>query len=311
MKIPKRGANLRRATEEIISIIAAPPRVEKKMIKPVFHLETTELNAENSGNANLLMELNEYAFSYLVTSDNHDILAAAYFVLPDRDDLSHAHALREIIYGQDMLQHPFRQTICLYNFSECTLVPDEIYNSDINNDLTDVLFGNLRKNLVLTEKHHEAVAHTVYRVPSNIHSLVHQKFPNGSYWHLYSLWLKAMKDSASADKEVIELIFTSDKMLVAVFKEAQLQLLQSVPYSTPEDVVYQLLNYCHEFSISPEECLVIVSGYIDEDSALFNEMKKYFLKLQFDQLIGSDQARLGEYPVHYFSYLQKIAACVS
>ena len=281
------------------------------MIKPVFHIETTELNAENSGSAGVLMELSEHAFSYLITAENHDILAAAYFVLPDRDELTQAHALREIIYGQDILQHAYRQTIILYNLSESALIPDEIYQQEINSDLTDVLFGNLKKNLVLTDKHQEAVAHTIYRIPQNIHNLMHQKFPNGQYWHLYSLWLKTMKDSASAEKEVIQLIFASDKMMVSVFKEGQLQLLQSIPYSTPEDVAYQLLNYCHELSISPEECLIIVSGYIDEDSALFNELKKYFLKLQFDTLIGSEEKRLGEYPVHYFSYLQKIAACVS
>ena len=281
------------------------------MIKPVFHIETAELDAENSGSASLVMELSEHAFSYLITAGNHDILAAAYFVLPDRDDLTQAHALREIIYGQDILQHPFRQTIVLYNTSESSLVPDEIYQQELNNDLADVLFGNLKKNLVLSEKHEEAVAHTLYRIPHNTHNLMRQKFPNGKYWHLYSLWLKTMKDSASSDKEVIELIFASDKMLAAVFKDGQLQLLQTIPYSTPEDVAYQLLNYCHELSISPEQCMIFVSGYIDEDSALFNEMKKYFLRLQFDKLIGSDQERLGEYPVHYFSYLQKIAACVS
>ena len=281
------------------------------MIKPVFHIETTEINAENSGATKLLMELSEHAFSYLITSDSHDILAAAYFVLPDRDDLTQAHALREIIYGQDILQHSFKQSTILYNLSESALIPDEIYQQELNTDLADVLFGNLKKNLVLSDKHEEAVAHTIYRIPQNMHNLMRQKFPNGKYWHLYSLWLKTMKDSASADKEVIELIFASDKMLVSVFREGQLQLLQSIPYSTPEDVAYQLLNYCHELSISPEECFILVSGYIDEDSALFNELKKYFLKLQFDKLIGSDQERLGEYPVHYFSYLQKIAACVS
>ncbi|HKP31697.1 MAG TPA: DUF3822 family protein [Chitinophagaceae bacterium] len=281
------------------------------MIKPVFHIETTEINADNSVSSKLLMELSEHAFSYLITAENHDVLAAAYFVLPDRDDLTQAHALREIIYGQDILQLSFRQTLVLYNLSEGALIPDEYHQPAMNNDVADVLFGNLKKQHVVSEKHEEAVVHTIYRIPQNIHNLIHQKFPTGSFWHLYSLWLKAMKDSASADKDVIELIFASDKMLVSIFKVGQLQLLQSIPYSTPEDVAYQLLNYCQELSISPEECLIFVSGYIDEDSALFNELKKYFLRLEFDKLIGSDQERLGEYPVHYFSYLQKIAACVS
>jgi len=294
-----------RAAEEIISIIAA------LMIKPVFHIETSEVNADSAAQSTLTMEISEFAFTYLVTGSAHNVIAAAYFVLPERDDMNQAYALREIIYGQEILQHEFERVIVLYNFSDGTLVPDEMYKRETEEQIADVLFGSLRTHLVLNEKHDQGVARTIYRVPQNIHNLMQQKFAGGNYWHIYSLWLRAMKDPASAASHVMELIFASDKMLVALFKEGQLQLLQSVPYSTPEDVAYALLNYCHQLDFSTEECMVYVSGYIDEDSALFNELKKYFLKLQFTKMIGSEEERIGEYPVHYFSYLQKIAACVS
>jgi hypothetical protein len=180
----------------------------------------------------------------------------------------------------------------------------------VNRDLLELLFGNLKKGLVLSEQVNAFGLHTLYRVPAPVHSLLQQKFSAGKYWHVYTLWLQALQKLGSEEAERIHLVFAADKVLAAVFKDHQLQLLQSFAYTTPEDVVYHLLHCCQQLSLSQEECLLRISGYIDEDSALFNEIKKYFLKLEFDKVDAADEVIPPEYPAHYFSYLQKMALCV-
>jgi len=300
------------------------------MTKPVFNISGDAISAEVSAQALLLMEVNETSFSYVIVNEDQKLLMAAYFVLTQTEGRNLADAIREIVDSQEILQHEFRQSVVVYNFSETTLVPGSVYNHEANRDLIELLFGNFKKGLVLSEKGNNSELHTLYRIPAAVHSLLQQKFSAGKYWHLYTLWLSLLEKSATAEPENIYLVFAADRVLTAIFKNQQLQLMQSFGYTTPEDVVYHLLHCCEQLSLSQEECLLHISGYIDEDSALFNEIKKYFLRLEFDkveqQKVGEEaepepepeqeqeqeqeQSDRPEYPAHYFSYLQKLALCV-
>jgi hypothetical protein len=298
------------------------------MTNPVFIIEGAEIDAHASESALLLMEVNETSFIYVIVDENQKLLRAAYFSLSPAEGRNLADAIREIVDTQEILQHDFRQSVVVYNFSETTLIPGSVYNHEANRDLVDLLFGNLKKGLVLSEKGNNSELHTLYRIPAAVHSLLQQKFSAGKYWHIYTLWLSHLEKSISEEPENIYLVFASDKVLAAVFKNRQLQLMQSFAYTTPEDVVYHLLHCCEQLSLSQDDCLLHISGYIDEDSALFNEIKKYFLRIEFDKVEQSKPVNVmeevpatelplpeeatapTEYPAHYFSYLQKLALCV-
>src|SRR4030095_12860411 len=292
------------------------------MTNPVFIIEGATIDAQASESALLLMEVNETSFLYVIVDKNQKLWRAAYFALSPAEGRNLADAIREIVDAQEILQHDFRQSVVVYNFSETTLIPGSVYNHEANRDLIDLLFGNLKKGLVLSEKGNNSELHTLYRIPAAVHSLLQQKFSAGKYWHIYTLWLSHLEKSVSDEPEHIYLVFASDKVLAAIFKNRQLQLMQSFAYTTPEDVVYHLLHCCEQLSLSQDDCLLHISGYIDEDSALFNEIKKYFLRIEFDKVeqptpvdvmeaepatelpLTEEATPPTEYPAHYFSYPQ-------
>ena len=288
------------------------------MTKPIFNISGSSVSAEACAKALLLMEVNESSFSYIVVNEDQTLLQAAYFILGHPEGRNLADAIREVVDAQEILQNEFRESVVVYNFSETTLVPGPFYQHDANRDLMDLLFGNLKKGLVLSEKWNNAELHTLYRIPAAVHSLLQQKFSAGKYWHIYTLWLSWLQKTNEEEAERMHLVFAADKVLTAIFKNGQLQLLQSFTYTTPEDVVYHLLHCCEKLFLSQDNCLLHISGYIDEDSALFNEIKKYFLRLEFDKAGESQpvpqqegtEPLPTEYPAHYFSYLQKLALCV-
>ncbi len=279
------------------------------MIRPVFHTTYPERSTEDFSRLFLLLEVTETSFSYAILDEENKLVAAAYYVYPSGEGRNVTDAIREIIYGQETLQKDFSEEIIVYNFSESTLIPDSVYKQEINREVVEVLFGNLRKGLVLSEKVGDSNIHTIYRIPASIHNLLQQKFTAGKYWHIYSLWIQTIKELQPQEEEKMYIIFGSDKMIVSIVKKQELVLLRSFAYTSPEDVVYQLLYCCEQLSLSQEKCFVSISGYIDEDSALFSEIKKYFLRLEFDQAEVRPDQNDAEYPLHYFSYLQKMAIC--
>jgi hypothetical protein len=165
---------------------------------------------------------------------------------------------------------------------------------------------------LLSEKVIGFKMYNIYRVPREIHALLQRKFASGNYWHYYTLLLNDGQMQASPNEQIIKMVMRADQFLVAVFNGEKIQLVQSYAYQTPDDVSYYLLAICTRFNISQEKVTLIVSGLLDEQSRLYQELLKYFLHVQWDRL--PDSIKLDEvfadFPNHYFSPLLKMALCV-
>ena len=262
----------------------------------------------------LLMEVNPHGFSYIILHQvRQEVLDARYYTVPVSEDKILSEGLRAIIEADELLHSQFRQSIVLYNFAESLLVPDANFRLDNCRDLVELTYGTVSKGLILSEKVPLHPAHNVYRIAPDAHSIFQQKFTAGKYWHIYSLWLASIK-SFSPDVEhagQVHVLFYPDRMLVSVYKDERLQLVQTFLYQVPEDVVYFLLNICRQFDLSPEEAALVVSGYVEEDSALMTEVKKYFLHCIMDEPPQTFSGSVfNPLPAHFFSSLLKMALCV-
>ena len=285
------------------------------MIRPAFNIGQEQASPDELLQSLLLMEVNAHGMSYLVLNQgNKQVVDAKYYAVHGPDSKSLADKLRLIIDGDEVLRSQFRESVVLYNFPESQLVPDDLFNLEVNRDLIELGHGTVGKGLILSERIPRHTAHNVYRVTPDVHALFQQKFTAGKYWHIYTLWLCALKDyppQTENHQPVIHVLFYPETMLVAVYRKSKLQLVQTYSYQVAEDTVYYLLNICKQLELSPEEALLVISGYVQEDSVLFIEIKKYFLHYKMDELPENVNSEPFEsLPVHYFSPLLKMALCV-
>jgi preprotein translocase subunit SecA len=91
-----------------------------------------------------------------------------------------------------------------------------------------------------------------------------------------------------------------------------LQVIKNFEFSTPDDAVYHLLNICQSFEVDATKTGLIISGMVDANSNLYNELYKYFLKIDFTTLPENFNytEEIKNSPAHYFSHLFATAACV-
>ncbi len=109
------------------------------------------------------------------------------------------------------------ETFLVYNFPESNLIPEKFFGSDMTRPVTDLIYGDLSNDLVLDEKIPWFEFHNVYRVPVRIHFLMKEKFPNGRFWHFYSLQLKCYKMfTAKEEPSFLKAFFYQDKMLLMI-----------------------------------------------------------------------------------------------
>ena len=283
-------------------------------MKPVFNIRNEHAAEEDLSQCRLLMEVSMNSFSYVLLNLRGMRPVVIKFFQWNQFKTEQLEAvLQEIIYDDEWLAINPNETFLVYNFPESSLVPERLFSLDNNKQLTDLIYGNLNKNLVLSEKIPWWEFHNVYRIPTETHRLLQQKFSAGRYWHFYSLQLKCHKMfTAKEELEYLKAIFYPDRIIVLVFKSGKLILIQSFSYQDSKDVAYHLLNCCHQLGLNPEEAIVELSGLVERDSSLFEDLLKYFLHLHFEGVEDSIKMtdEMKEYPRHYFSSLLKMALCV-
>jgi hypothetical protein len=147
-----------------------------------------------------------------------------------------------------------------------------------------------------------------YSLPGTIHDRIVKQFPSAVFFHAYTPSLKIYNGFVAADQ--VDLHFTTHNFRVLVKKSQQVHLAQTYSYKTPLDVVYYLLKICYEFKLEQAEVFLIVSGLIDQDSAMYSELHNYFLNIHFAHA-PSYTLPETEHPHYYFSSLYNLAACVS
>jgi hypothetical protein len=284
------------------------------MPKPVFNISNEQASVEDLSQCRLLMEVNSNSFSYvLLNLRGMRPVVIKYFQWNQFKTELLENVLDEIIREDDFLSINPNETFLVYNFPESNLVPERLFNIETNRQLTELVYGGLDKNLVLSEKIPWWDFHNVYRIPTEAHRLLQKKFTAGRYWHFYSLQLKCHKMFNSREQpQYLKVFFYPDKIVVIAFKEGTLQLAQSFFYQDSKDIAYHLLNCCRQLNLNQEEVVVELSGLIERESTLYDELQKYFLHISFEAVEDSIRMtdELKEFPRHYFSSLLKMAICV-
>jgi hypothetical protein len=283
------------------------------MLKPAFHIEVSDIQETDLLQSRLLVEVNTHSFSYvLLNQRNMSPLVVKYFQLDPSKDRPLTEVLQEILEEDEFLRRPVKETLLVYNFPESSLVPEPLFSTDINKEITDIIHGNLHKGLILTEKIPWWDFFNVYRISPDLHHLLQNQFTAGKYWHYYSLLLKSYKMFDSVEnQDSLKVIFYSDKMVALVVKKGVIHLMQTFYYQDTKDVAYHLLNCCHQLGVNQEDVRLLVGGLIDRQSALSVELHKYFLQITFEQIDESIKItdELKELPLHYFSSILKMAVC--
>lgn len=189
-------------------------------------------------------------------------------------------------------------------FPEALLVPNKFYHHK-----------STLLNAVFNQKHYfplnDAIAEwqliNIYTLPILVHKKITEQLPGASFIHAYTPLLKVY-NGFTAEHQV-SAHFISKQFRIMVKKDHHIQLVQTYTYASPMDVVYYLLKICAEFQLPQEETQIIISGLIDEDSALYKELHHYFLHLHFATTTTLSLPE-HEHPGHFFTSIHNLAACV-
>ena len=272
-------------------------------MKPSFHIKPgLEYNPANSI---LLLIAGKRHCSFAVMNYlSKELLEFGYYISNEKEE-----DYKKFFEETDVLNTRYYQAAIAYDSDETIQIPSAIYKYEDGQLHLDAVYGRKIHTTIVSENVPGWNLYNVYRLPASLQSAASWKFLSGKFWSFYSILLK---NQVGSKGEIMTVDFRTDEFSVLVLKDGKLRLIKTFSYSSPEDVLYYLLKACHQFGLSQQTMKLSLSGLIEKDSAIYRELYKYFINVEFDSLTGDVKLNeaLTEHPAHYYSSISKLAACV-
>jgi hypothetical protein len=265
-------------------------------LKTLFHI-----GPEEQQGGPLLMEVGTDHCTYAFLSpDRRSITQLKYISF---DPFNAAEALQSIM---EQLGQPGSDVAISSAFPQALLVPQRIYQEN-DHSLLDLVYDAQAQ-----QYHHDSIPEwqmvNVYGIPQPVFEALSRQFSSARFYHVYTTTLKVYNGFMAENQ--VSVHFTTREFRVMVKKGQQVHLAQTYQYTTPLDVVYYLLKICYEFALEQSEVTIILSGLVENDSALYREIHQYFSEVHFSQAQGLTLPE-NPHPRYFFSSLYNLAACVS
>jgi Protein of unknown function (DUF3822) len=282
---------------KFLSIIACN---QNDLLKQLFHIQNG--NPENVQQV-LSLRLGEKHGSFSITNkQENELYELTYCSVEEWNE----NSLTDFFASYPSLQNSFYQVLVTYDFPESILTPSVFYKPEESQTLLNTMHGVLPGTQIISEQIAEWQLYNTYAVSAEVKGWVNKKFPAAQFRHQYSLGIKRINAAGNSGCLLVD--FRRDDFTLLVANNSQLLLAQSFPYTTPEDVVYYLLKTCQQFSLSQKEVNLQLSGLIDKQSSLYNELYQYFINVEFRE---ADWNAESKYPAHFFTSLNDLAKCAS
>lgn len=273
-------------------------------MKPSLHIKVGEEIVPSQ--VIMLMIAGENQFNYaLLNHLSKEIVEFGYFISEQFNDEEWS-----VFFGQhEIFAERYFQVAIAFNVMDSLLIPEGFYSSDDASLQLNTVYGNDIESNLVTELLAEQNLYNIYRLPVSLHSVISRQFSNAKFWNLNTVFLKSFYEK---EQSGMLIDFRKNEFSLLVMEKSKLQLARVFEYSSPEDVMYYLLKVCHQLDLKQESIKIVLSGLIEKDSAIYRELYKYFIHLEFDSLAAGIKTagELCQYPDHYFSSVTKLAQCV-
>ncbi|MEO7266209.1 MAG: DUF3822 family protein [Ferruginibacter sp.] len=263
-------------------------------------------SAEDASTLHLLAETDDAGIAFVFyTSDPFEMKGLHWYQFAKgTSSLDNINEMEKLLSSEEILQQPFLSVALCSNVKEAILVPEKYFNVQNAEAMISLQYGNGYDGKILSEETPVINAVVAYKPATTFIKIWNQKFPGSTTHHSTALQLK----DKSFDANVLDCIISPLFIKLFLYKNGMLQIVQQFDYKVPADVVYHMLNSCMQFELEPAKVFILLSGLIEENSALYQEIYKYFLQVKFmESPTDLCSEAFQEYPSHYFSSLIHLA----
>lgn len=272
-----------------------------------YSIVAPDLDALTTSQCRLLIKANSRFLHYVIIHNNNTVVALKYYQFIPAEGKAITEWLDEVAANDDLLKKEWAAVDLIYAVPESQLIPAGLFKENPARELLEITNGDLKKGSLSIGKIDNAAIYTIFQVPTEMQQFFRNNFTTARIKHYYDLWMQEETNDG------VYAVFYPNELLVKVIKQNKLQLIQTYTYQTPEDAAYYLLAIYAQYEFFPEEAPLHISGMIVRESAIYDELLKYFRTIETCDMPASLTLAAGfeDYPSHFFSPILKLAVCAS
>ncbi len=221
-------------------------------------------------------------------------------------DVNKADEIRKFIEDEGLKDAQFENINVVYATRNVTIVPDAIFDDNsaesiyaLNRKISpddEIRYSRLPKSQTVI----------VFAIEKETSSLLDELFTRYNlYPQSYPLIETGLTKTKISEKP------NRQRMLVQVFEnffeilvidKGQIVNYNTYNYKSANDILYFIVNCFEQLGLSPEECEVTFSGFIEQDNLAIIHLKKFVRTVYFES-INRDYKyffRFQEFSPHYF-----------
>ncbi len=255
------------------------------MVEQKLSIASLQHQQSSDNSSKLIAEIGVNHIALLV-KDDHNLQAFELFEL--KDEIGNWKNVFVALANQSkIVGRKYVDTTIFLNTVEALIVPAGKFRQESMEPYLTAVYGNTENdkceaNIVNIPTNPA----NIFRLSTKLDEAVNAHFSDYNYKHTYTKILENLLGSGNVLMEMLKVQFYPKHMTVTVIYGNKLMLMQSYPYSSPEDIIYYLLNIVQEFSLNVNSTAVEVSGMLDIGSRHFELLENVFGRLSLETIPG-------------------------
>ena len=273
------------------------------------------LHKADSKNYKLSIQLSLDGFSFCIFSEtqNKFLSIESHAIHNVKNIDSFCNLFRDFFQNHPWMNLSFGQVAILFESQKSTLIPSSLYDEKEQDNYTKLNFTFTEDQIIKTDKLVNVDAYKLYVVPKQIIELLNSLFPGHQLSSHASVLIESLlilsknlpankRCYVNARNSYLDIIITEGRNLL---------YYNAFNYTTKEDFIYYLIFVLDQLKLNPEEIELILTGFIDKNSKLFEMVYKYVRNIAFPQLSDSFNYSyiFNDIPTHKYSNLLNFYLC--
>ncbi len=176
------------------------------------------------------------------------------------------------------------------------------FNPSAHTEHLSNLFEDKQQPVVITASVSETCF--VFSIEKNIYSVFTNLPKTKLYSHIQQHLLQSQYFSKKIkSKQQIHIHFHKKFFEAVCYENTVLQLVNTYPYQNEDDILYFIHLIIQTLNFTKEDCSLVISGFIEKNDNLFNQLKSLKISYQFTNLnnLYIYSYRFNELKAHQFS----------
>jgi hypothetical protein len=286
-------------------------------IIPVIKKYDEALKQADFTQFNLIFQVARDSASFCIfNSENRKFMSVESVEFEGAEPFQNLSALiRSFSAEHQVLSRQFKSVQILYESNQSSLVPAPLFDEKEKESYSRFSFAGTDDHDILFDSIKNLDSYNLYLIPKVLKNTLAEIFPEHNLTSHSSILIESLliMHRNSSDLKRIFINVRKFHLDIVIMDGRKLLYFNTFNYRSKEDFIYFVIFVMDQLKLNPEENELILSGFIDKNSKIFETIYKYVRIVSFQPRPNAFNYSyiFSDIPSHYYSNLFNFPLCES